>query len=176
MNNTAFLALLPLLVTTLAAGPQSHGSEETGSSQVAQLLTDTKSLASSLKSDLATLDFFALSADAGLTRTAMFNLYEEHINALRSQQAKLEAKRKDGSRWQQTALDRIVPIIEEFASSAEAAIAAAKTSQGRLNSADSRDYFKLNADLADEFSTAIGAWADYAKTRADLDRAAQKIR
>ena len=176
MKNKAFLALLPLLLTSLAAGPQSNGSQETGSSQVAQLLTDAKNLASSLKSDLATLDFFALSADSGVTRTAMLNLYQEHINALRSQQAKLEAKRKDGSRWQQTALDRIVPIIEEFASGAEAAIATAKTSQGRLNSADSRDYFKLNADLAEEFSTAIAAWADYAKTREDLDRAAQKLR
>jgi len=105
----------------------------------------------------------------------MLNLYSERTAALRIQALRLEAMRQYGSRWQQIAVDRIIPVMNELASSAETAINATKTNQTRLSSTEYREYLKLNSDLAEELSTLIAAWVDYAKTREDLDRSAEKI-
>jgi len=176
MGNRAFVAVVATLLASLATWPLAlNPSEGPGSSQVGQLLSDTKSLVSLLKSDISTLDFFALSGGGWQTHAVMLNLYSERTAALRSQALRLEAMRQNGSRWQQIAVDRIIPVMNELASSAETAINATKTNQPRLSSTEYREYLKLNSDLAEELSTLIAAWVDYAKTREDLDRSAEKI-
>ena len=62
MGNRAFVAVVATLLASLATWPLAlNPSEGPGSSQVGQLLSDTKSLVSLLKSDISTLDLFALS-------------------------------------------------------------------------------------------------------------------
>jgi hypothetical protein len=160
MRTPALIAFLAVVPASLAGQPQQPP-------QVEQLLNDTKSLVSLLKSDIATLGFF-VSESASSTNAAMLNLYAERIKSLRALAGKLEAARKDGSHAQQTALDRIVPVMKEFASSADTALAAAKQSP-----AVQEQYFKLNSDLAEELCSVISAWVDYAKTKDDLDRVAR---
>jgi hypothetical protein len=175
MNNKTFVAVLAVMVTSSASHAQSlNTSGEAGRLRVAQLLSDAKSSASSLKSDLATLDFFAASIGGWQTHAAILDLYQEHITSIRSQAARLESARNNGSLWQQTAVDRIIPVMQEFASSAEAAIRTSNANQTILQSSDFKRYFKLNSDQAGEFASLIAAWVDYAKTRDDLERVPQK--
>jgi|SRR5579872_2922450 hypothetical protein len=155
------LALTALLLVSLEAKAQQP-------SQLAHLFEDTKNLVSLLKSDIATLGFFAVAERTSSTNAAMFTISAERIKALRTLTDKLDSARPQGSPAQKAAVDRVVPVMKEFASSAETAFAAAKQSP-----AVQEQYFKLNADLAEELCSVISAWIDYAKTKDDLDRVAR---
>ena len=143
--------------------------------QTAQLLSEAENQASLLKSDLATIEFFGLSASSWQTHSAIVTAYREHINALRNQAGKLEAARSDGSPSQKVAIDRVIPLLREFAAAADAALAAIARNPDRLNSSDYKQFIKLNSDLAGEFSTLIGTWADFGKTSEELAGVAKKI-
>jgi hypothetical protein len=158
MRTTAAIPVLAILLA-LAAQAQTQP-------QVSPRLSEVKNLVTLLKSDMATLDFLAHAGTGSEAHASIFNLYADRINALRRQADELETNRKNGTAWQQVAVDRIVPVMKELAASAEAAVRAANSNGNRPG----KDYFQLNSDLADELSTVIAAWADYAKTKDDLDR------
>lgn len=155
MNHKALLALAMVLASppVLPDGPQEPSKE------IAGLLSDAKNAASSVNSDIATLD---LVARAGQRQATVLNLYESDIAALRAQADKLEALQAQGSRAQQTAIGRMVPIMQEFVSTAAAALNAASAANA------STEYFRLNSALSGEFAALISGWADYAKTRDEL--------
>lgn len=155
----AFAMLLPS-----AAAPQGGDSN-----RIAQLLADADSQAMLLKSDLSTLDFMASSATPGQSYAQVIGAYRQHIATLRNQAATLETQRKNAPEWQQTTIDRVVPLLREFAASATAAMDAIGTHTG-----DFKQYVKLNADLAGELSTLIDTWISLGKTREELARAASR--
>jgi hypothetical protein len=170
MSRKARIAGLTIVLALLVIRPQMAAPEGGGTSQVTQLLSDVESKASLLKSDLSTLDFFASSQLGWQSHAAIVAAYKEHIGALRNQAAKLDGARKDASRWQKTTIDQIVPLLQEFAATAEATIGAIDKNPAGLNSDDYKQYVKLNADLSGEFSTLIGTWVNYARTRDELSR------
>ena len=133
-----------------------------GQDAVGPLLAAAKSAASAVRSDVATLD---LVAESSQSRTTILNLYQDDIRAVRTQAARLDAARKNGTRWQQIASERVIPLMEELASAAEAAVRAASGNEN-----PGKQYFKLSADLCGELTTLIGGWADYAHTKDELDR------
>ena len=166
--------LLGMWLACSPARPQTRAGPQ-DSSQFAQLLSNAKNLAALIRGDIATLDFVAqLAAEGG--RDTMFNLFTQRATELHDQAQKLEEMQKRGSRGQQTAAERMIPVMKELASSAEAAVNMTKTNQNRPVTGDFRNYLKLNADLAEELSSMIGAAADYAKTRDELDRIADRVR
>lgn len=174
MGSRAFI----ILAVALARSPgwsQSVNAQTMDGSQVSQVLSEVKSLASFLKSDVATLDFVAFSAGGSQTRASTLDRFAQHAAALRRQSGRLDEIRKYGSSSQQTAIDRMVPVMKEFASSSEAAIKAARTTPVSGGSQDYREYMKLNSDLAQELSDVISAWVDYATTKENLDRVAGKV-
>lgn len=176
MGNRSYVAVLGLiLISIISRDGMLCAAEETDSQQVGQMLSDAKNLASLIKSDIATLSFFALSGGEWQTRDVMLKLYTERTNTLRSQATRLEAARKSGTRSQQIAVERILPLMEELATSAEAAIRSTKSNPNRASTSEYRQYLKLTSDLLEELSNMIGAGVDYAKTRDDLDRVAAKI-
>ena len=170
MRCAVFLAILAMLLAAPAGWAQTPSG--TNSEQIRQVLSDAKNLVSLLKSDVATLDLLVGRSES--SQSVMFNLFRGRTATLRSQADKLTALRKEGTHWQQIAIDRTVPAMQELAASAEAAIKWTQTAQNRAN-ASYQEYFKLNSDLADELSKLITSCVDYAKTREDLERAAEKI-
>lgn len=78
----------------LLAAQHSHHQYSQSEEQTDQLLSDIKSTASLLRSDISTLDFF-MRADGFRTQSAIVEVYEGRIHALRDQTARLEeASRK----------------------------------------------------------------------------------
>lgn len=161
MNHKALIAVFALALPAIRA--------QDSSAQMASLLAESKSQASMLGSDLATLDFFA-QPNGAQTQAALFSLYQEHIDTLRSDAAKLQAARDRASAPQKTAIDRMVPVMRDFASIAEAALARARAPQAASAAGGNREYFRLSSGLAAEFSAIVSAWADYANTKNALDR------
>ncbi len=169
-HRKASIAVVAILLASPAV--RSGDSGGTHSDKIAELLLSAKGAAASLRSDIATLNLLAASVQAQAT---VLSLYQQDIAGLRSLVNKLEAAGQEGSPAQQTAVKRIVPIMQEFASSAETAVRAS-TNRNAQSSPEWGQYVKLNADLSGEFASLISAWADYAKTREDLDQTAKDIR
>ncbi len=159
-----------MLCLTFSAAPQSGDA-----SRISRLLSDADSQTALVKSDLSTLDFIASSATPAQSYAAVVGTYRQHIATLRSQAAMLETARKDASVREQTTIDRVVPLLLEFAESATAALDAGDKNPGGLSGNDFKQYIKLNADLAGELSTLVSTWISYGRTREELARAAQKI-
>ena len=128
-----------------------------------------------LTSDLASLDFIVRVRAGTALDQGTLEAFAGHIDDLRNQAAKLEALRTSGSSSQQAAVDRILPVMREFASSAEAAISEAKAAPQQSNATGFRQYIRLNSELAREFSRVISVWVGYAQTRGDLDRLAREL-
>lgn len=168
-------AVLAFLLVPPLAHPQQPNRAAAAETDVETLLSDARSQASLLRSDISTLDFLVAPGGVAQERTAVLQLYREHVTKLRDQATRLSAARQNASRWQRVAIDRIIPLMQEFASSAETAIAVVRTPQDRSGSPEFRKYIKAQSDLGDEFYRLISAWVDYSKTREDLDQAAAKI-
>ncbi len=174
MTPKAILVVLGLIFAS-PGRPQYRRPSAEPSEQISQLLREVKNVASSLKSDISTLDFFAAEEGGLRMYAAMLEVYQDHIAALHKQASRLEEVRKYGSRSQQNAIDRVIPVMQEFVSSAEAVIAIARANYDPSNHTEYRDYYKLNGDLAGEFAKLIAGWADYAATRGALDRLAPTV-
>jgi hypothetical protein len=169
MHRKASMAVVAILLASPAV--RSSDSGDTHSDKIAELLLSAKGAAASLRSDIATLDLLAASTQ---TQATVLGLYQQDIGALRSLAHQLEAAGEEGSPAQQTAVKRIVPVMQEFASSAEASLRAA-TNRNAPSGPEWGQYVKLNSDLCSEFSSVINAWADYARTREELDQTAKNI-
>ena len=169
------IAAATVVLALMTNQPQMAAPETSNTAQVAKLLSDAEDQASLLKSDLGTLSFIASSQTDWQSHAGIVGAYKEHIGALRSQAAKLDTARRDASRRQQATIDRIVPLLREFAASAEAAVAALDKNPASLNDSDYKQYVKLNADLADEFSSLIATWVNYGRTSEELAQVAAKI-
>ncbi|HTS76065.1 MAG TPA: hypothetical protein VMG40_07670 [Bryobacteraceae bacterium] len=170
MHRKAFIAVLAVLLASPAV--RSGDSGDAHSDKIAELLLSAKGAAASLRSDIATLNLLAVSAQAQAT---VLSLYQQDIATLRGLANKLDAAGQEGSPAQQTAVRRIVPVMQEFASSAEASLRAA-ANRNAQSSPEWGQYVKLNSDLSGEFASLINAWADYARTREELDQTAKNIR
>lgn len=157
----------------LAQSPNS--TNESDRSQIAQALSESQKAAALLTSDLASLDFIVRVRAGTALDQGTLEAFAGHIDDLRNQAAKLESLRSSGASSQQSAVDRILPVMREFASSAEAAISEAKAAPQQSNATAFRQYIRLNSELAGEFSKAISAWVSYAQTRGALDRVAREI-
>jgi len=165
VRTTVITPLLMLLASLPAAAD----------AQAAQLLSDAGNQASLLKSDLDTIEFFGSSAGGWQSHSTIVTVYKQHIGALRSLAARLDTTRGDASSAQKTGIDRVVPLMQEFAATAEAMINTIDKNPGALNGSDYKQYVKLNSDLAEEFVTLIGASVNCAKTGDELARVAEKI-
>ncbi len=172
MIHEMIAVVLGLFVVPPVGRPQDSNRAVVGSKeQLTQFLIQVKSSASSVSSDLSTLDFFA-AQDGFRTHSAILEAYKDDIASLRNEAARLEEVRRDASSSQQVAIDRMSPAMLELVSAAEKAIQAGNS---RSNRPEYTEYFKLNAELASELSNVISVWVDYASTREALDRAGQKL-
>lgn len=163
------IALAMLLLPVCAAAQSGDAS------RIAQLLQEASSQAALLKSDLSTLEFIASSATPGQSYAQVVGAYRQHIATLRNQAATLETERKNAPQWQQTTIDRVVPLLREFAVRAAEAIDAIGKNTGDLDNQNFKQYVKLNADLAGELSTLIDGWISLGKTKEELARVSKNI-
>jgi len=168
-------ALALLLGSSIAWAQAPKEAAEGDSAQVTQELSAVKSLIGVLRSDVATLEFLARGEGGYSVESGMFDQVAGRISDLRGHAAKLDGMRTSGSPAQQRAVERLVPVMQEFASSADAAVKTSRTRQNQSNLTAFRQYMKLSTSLADELSSVISTWIGYAQTRGDLDRVARQI-
>lgn len=167
---------LALLVASfMVISPALKAADIPDSEQVSQLLSDAKTEAYQLKEDAATMHSFALTGRTWESHAGVVTGIKEHINAAGRQLAKLEDARNTASPWQQTAIDRIRPLLKELASNTQAVIEHLNKTPKNLNAPEYKDYLEANADQAEQLAGMIADFVNYGKTKQRMERLRDKL-
>jgi hypothetical protein len=173
MNRYGTKALL--VVSLMAISPVLKAVDVADSEQVSQLLSDAKTEAFQLKEDAATMHMYSMSGLHWETHASTVTSIKAHINAVGRQLAKLEAARATASPWQQTAIDRIRPLLKELASNTDTIINYLNKNPGRLQTSEYKEFLEANADQSEQLAAMIGDFVDYGKTKQRLERLREKL-
>ena len=163
-----------LLAGFLVVPAASKAADVPDSEQVSKLLSETKTMAFQLKEDAVTMESYTRMNVSWESHAAAINQIKDHINALGRQVAKLKEAKSTGSRWQQTAIDRITPFLDELAGYTYAVIEHIN-GQVKHTPAEYKDYLEANADYATDLAAMIADFVDYGNSKDRMQRLADKL-
>ena len=163
-----------LLAGLLATPPPSKAAETPDSEQVSKLLSEAKTMAFELKEDAVTMESFTRMNVSMESHAVAINQIKDHINALTRQTAKLKDAKSAGSPWQQTAIDRIAPFLDELGGYTYAVI---EHINGKVKHtpAEYKDYLEANADYATDLAAMIGDFVDFGKNKDRMQHLGDKL-
>src|SRR5439155_1380926 len=118
------------------------------SERVAKLLAEAKTLAFQLKDDAVAMEGFTRMNVSWESHAVAINQIREHVNALEKQEAKLKEARAEAAPWQKTAIDRIVPYLDELEGYTSAIVERLTDQPKRLSTDEYKDFLAANADYA----------------------------
>lgn len=145
------------------------------SDHISQVLSDAKLQAFQLKEDADKLESFTHSNAAWETHSDVISRIREDVNKMGRLLATLQNDRASAAAWQQTAIDRVMPVAKELASNTTAAIERLNKNPRLLNTPDYQNYLEAIGDSANNLAGTISNFVDYGKTRQRLERLAAKL-
>jgi hypothetical protein len=145
------------------------------SEYVAKLLSEAKTTAFQLKEDAVAMESFTRMNVSWESHAVAINQIKDHINALVNHEAKLKEAKNIASPWQKTAIDRIVPDLDELEAYTFAVIERINDQPKRLFTDEYKDFLAANADYSTDLAAMIADFVDYGKTRDRLERLANKL-
>ena len=163
-----------LLAGFLAMTAASKAAQAPDSEQVSKLLSEAKTMAFELKEDAVTMESFTRMNVSWESHATAINQIKDHINALTAQTAKLKEARSAGSPWQQTAIDRITPFLDELGGYTYAVIEHLN-GEVKHTPAEYKDYLQANADYATDLAAMIGNFVDFGRSKDRMQRLADKL-
>ena len=132
-------------------------------------------MAFQLKEDAVAMEGFTRMTVTWESHAVAINQIRDHINALVKQEAKLKEARDGASPWQKTAIDRVVPYLDELEGYTFAVIDRISEKPSRLFDAEYKDFLEANADYSTDLAAMIADFVDYGKTRDRLERLGNKL-
>ena len=142
---------------------------------VTKLLAEAKTIALQLKDDAVAMEGFTRMNVSWESHAVAINQIRDHVNALEKQEAKLKDVRHEAAPWQKTAIDRIVPYLDELEGYTAAVIERLNDQPKRLFTDEYKDFLAANADYATDLAAMIGDFVDYGRTRDRLERLGNKL-
>ncbi len=144
---------------------------------VTRLLREAKSEAFQVSEDASTLESYMRQPNLDWrSHASEISHMKEDVNATGRTVGKLTAARSSAAAWQVTAMDRIVPLLQEIAANTTSAIEFLNKNQARpLTMGDYRDYIEANADLSGNLAALIAHFVDYGNTRLRYETAARAV-
>jgi len=170
----AGLAGLALLMGGIFTAP-TICSGKGDSIEINKLLSDVNDHAIQLRADSDRMAAFTRSDASWESYATQLNLIKDHINSAGKVLANLNAQRMNGSIWQQTAIDRINPLMKELAADTETVINKLNKHPDRVHMKEFKDYVQVNADLSAGLAHTIGDFVDYGNTKVKLERLAAQL-
>ena len=170
MGTAVLIGMMFVLVATLLPA-----AEKPESTEVAQMLQEAKEHAAELARDADELESLTRSDASWQSHAEKLEQIKEHVNAMGRLVPKLIASRDSASPWQQQAIDRMVPLLQELAANTSAAIQHLNQNRVRPTSGPYTDYLKENAETAHELSDMISSFWRYGETRAKLEHLEQRL-
>jgi len=171
-NLTGRIAILAMVLAGFAhAAPKGTAKDN---DEVMKLLTDTQTQALQLKADAQAMETYSYNEVSYQTQGVMINQIKDHINQAGKLLDKLRAQRDWAAPWQQKAVDRIAPLLEDMAGNTEMVIDHINGTNGRFNFKDYKELLETNADAAQELAATIGNFVDYGRTKRRFEELTNK--
>lgn len=142
---------------------------------VTSLLQQSRASAAQLKRDAEEMETFTRSKLTWESHAHQLEMIKGHINKSGQILSQLHDARSDASHSQQTAIDRIEPLLQEMASNTTTIINHLNRYQGRTWTPDYQSLVKENFQLATELSDAISDFVEYAATKNRIESLEQKL-
>jgi len=155
--------------------PAMKAAEVPDSEHVSKLLSDAKTMAFQLKEDADRMESFTRVGVSWQSHADAIMVIREHVNEMGKIEAKLRAARGEASPWQKTAIDRIMPFIDELGGYTSAVIEHINADPKRLNTAEYKDYLEANVDYSADMAAMIADFVNYGKTKARFERLNEKL-
>jgi hypothetical protein len=144
------------------------------SAQISALLSQAKMDSIRLREDSNQLKDFVGSEVAWDTYSVHTGMIADDIVAMQETIARLDKARSAGSAWQQTAIDKIKPLMKEFAATMEelSKIMLEKP----MDRSEFNEYLQANFDNAEQLTALISDFVDYGKAKHRLETSAAKLK
>lgn len=172
------MSVIPaLLVAGCLFNPGAMKATDAGdSAQITILLADAKAEAVELKSDAEDLDSFAKSRLSWESHARKIEMIKEHVNNTGKILAKLKDAESSGAPWQQTAVQRIEPLLKELAANTETTINYLNENRSKIHFTEFKDYLKANYELATDLEALIRDFVKYGEAKETFERLERKVK
>lgn len=160
----AGLALLTVCLTVGVAEVRAHAAD---SEQISRLLNHARTNAMQAEFDAETLDSFTRSSLSWQSHAGQLNLIRQHVNELGKTMAQMNSVRAEGSPWQQTAIDRINPLLRDMADQLTTTLAFLKSHEGQVNMPPYQEYARANYELASRTANVINDLVAYGQAKSN---------
>lgn len=158
------LALAGLMLTGVPQAP----AQNPDSPEISRLLAQAEANAARADDEASQLASFTRSRVSWQSHAEQIETFKKHINALVDDVNQLAALRDQGSPWQQDAIDRTSPLMQEMSELLTNTITHLNENQNRIHMSAYRDYVDANEKLAHKLLVLIRGYVDYdeAKSKA----------
>jgi hypothetical protein len=145
------------------------------SKHIAGLLQQARRSSAQLTRDSEELVTFQKNRLSWESHAHQLTVIKEHVNKIGKLEAALRDARESGSPWQQEAIDRVNPLLQELANNLETTINHLNKNQSALFAPPYSEYVQANAELATELHSMISDFVDYGATKAKFQALQQKV-
>lgn len=145
------------------------------SAEITKLLADAKAEAMELKNDSADLETFVRSRLSWESHAVKIEMIKQHVNTTGKLLAKLKDAEASGSPWQQTAVQRIEPLLKELAANTETTINYLNHNRSKIHFPEYRDYVKANYELSTDLEALIRDFVNYGDAKEKFERLERKV-
>ncbi|MFZ0663651.1 MAG: hypothetical protein WAM66_13230 [Acidobacteriaceae bacterium] len=142
--------------------------------QTSKLLQQVKTSAAQLKRDSAEMEVYSRSRLAWQSHASQINVIKEHINNSGKVLEQLHNSRDDAEPWQQDAIDKITPLLQELASNTESAIDHLNANKQTWHP-EYEAYLKSNAEVSTDLSNLINDYIEFGKADSRTKAMEQKL-
>lgn len=171
----AWVGCLAAVWVGIATAPAIWAAAAPDSGQVNNLLANVKTAALQVKEDTVAMEAYSRMNVSWEAHAIAINQVKDHVNALGQALADLNAVRDLGSPWQQTAIARMTPFLDELVGYTYAVIEHVNDQPKRLLTDEYKDYLAANADYATDLAALVSNFVDYGRSRERVERLAAKL-
>lgn len=170
------MALFLMAVVISAARSVTAAEAAQDSEHISKLLQQVKEHTAQLTRDAEELVTFQKNNRVTWeSHAGQIETIKEHINSIGKLEQELRNAREEGSPWQQQAIDRVNPLLQEMADNLESTIDHFNNNKGALFTPQYAEYVRTNADLAASLHTLISNFVSYGKTKQKFESLQQKL-
>lgn len=149
---------------------------QTGDSpEINRLLEQAKAHATLADDDGTALDSYTRSKMAWQSHANRLNQIKVHANNLIKDFNALSELRDQGTPWQQEAIDRVGPLLQEMSAHLTATIQHLNENSNRIHFPEYRDYVHANSELLSKAHQMISDFVDYGEAKSKADSLEQKL-
>lgn len=174
-QRTGLLSAFGILLLFTAFSTAAVGQASADSREITNLLSTVKVHAMHAETDAATLESYTHSTVSWESHARRLNQIKEHVNDLINDYNEMKRLRESGSPWQQEAIDRIEPLVQEMSTHLTATIQHLNDNQSRVHMPPFRDYVKANHVLISKTHEIIDDFVDYSDSKARADSLEEKL-